>query len=179
MRTSKEWWQETRSDPAGFRAWLVKQHRGEVTAADRIGRLAESLAPGDRRRRTLSVIAGQERRHSEWVLALLRARGVEPDPSGAEERYWREAVPAAPSFEAAAAVGAHAEAMRLERIREIASDESADEDVRSAFGRILRDELFHERAFREMAGPEAMSAAEPAHRAGTESLGLQLLGLHP
>ena len=40
--------------------------------------------------------------------------------------------------------------MRLERIRVICDDEDAEEDIRSVFQRILKDEEWHEAAFRKI-----------------------------
>lgn len=115
----------------------------------------------------------QERKHAGWVLGLLQTRGVEPDTSNAEKRYWQEVLPEIESFETGAAVGAHAEAMRLERIRAICCDQEAPQDVRDVFQRILKDEVFHEQAFRDMAGREAMQRTAGAHERGRELLGLE------
>lgn len=172
-KSSARWWEEIKSNPAKFDTWLIKQYRGEVTAADRIERFAAEYAPDEKSRKTLSVIASQERQHAAWVLDLLVARGVTPSLEHAEERYWSATLPSIESFETAAAVGAHAEAMRLERIRTIVEDENADIDVRSTFSRILKDEVFHERAFRKLAGSKAMKAVAPSHRKGRELLGLE------
>jgi rubrerythrin len=73
-----------------------------------------------------------------------------------------------------AAVGAHAERMRLERIEVIATDPEAPADIREVFQRILPQERFHERAFTELAGDTALDAAADAHE-----LGRQVLGLSP
>ena len=173
MRTSKQWWEEVKADPEKFNRWLVKQYRGEVTAASRIEQFAEKYTPAETVRTILDVIAGQERRHAKWILAILKSRGVEPSINDAERRYWNMTLPGIASFQTGCAVGAHAEAMRLERIRAIADDESSPADVRKTFQRILKDELFHEQAFRKMAGPEAMESTLASHRQGREVLGLE------
>lgn len=172
--TSKEWWSEVKNDPERFQDWLIKQHRGEVTAASRIERFAATLAPNDKCRKTLKVIAGQELQHASWVQGLLETRGISPDISHAEERYWREVLPEGDvTFEEVAAIGAHAEAMRLERIRTIIADDAAPADVRQVFQRIVKDEVFHERAFRKMAGAAAMSKTKASHERGRQVLGLE------
>lgn len=171
-RTSTQWWAEIKDDKARFDGWLKRQLVGEETAATRIREFAQKYAPDDRTRRTLDVIAGQEEQHAGWVRDLLVARGVQAGSEPAEKRYWRETLPEVGSFRTGAAVGAHAERMRLERIRAIADDESAPPDVRDVFRRILKDELFHERAFREMAGPEAMATTRASHERGLQVLGL-------
>jgi len=172
-KSSQKWWAAVKLDPERFNDWLIKQFRGEVTASERIVEFAEKYAPDDRSRRVLAVIASQERQHADWVLSLLQSRGLEPSIDGAEKRYWKETLPQITSFNDGCAVGAHAERMRLERIRTIASDESAPEDVRQTFSLILKDELFHEQAFREMAGQDALDATLSCHQCGMEVLGLE------
>lgn len=173
MKNSKVWWNEVKTDSVKFNDWLIKQYRGEVTAASRIESFAEKYATSSRDKKILKVIAGQEKTHANWVLDLLKSRNIKPDIEHAEDRYWKETLPEIESFETGAAVGAHAEAMRLDRIKAICEDELAPVDVRSVFKKILRDELFHERAFRNMAGVEAMLATENAHNKGKELLGLE------
>jgi len=173
MSTSQQWWAEVKADAARFNDWLVRQYRGEVTAAKRIESFRDAYARDAEPKRVLTLIAAQEERHAAWVLDLLRARGIEPDASGAEERYWREALPAVEDFETGAAVGAHAEEMRLARIRVICNDEEAPADVRSTFQRILKEEEFHARAFRKLAGQPAYFRTQGAHDRGMALLGLE------
>jgi rubrerythrin len=171
MRTTTEWWNETKTDPARFNEWLQKQYHGEVTAAERIERYCSSQAKPEWIK-TLKKIADQERQHAGWIAALLVARGLTPELKHTPERYWEQTLPQITDFESATAVAAHAEKMRLERIGAIASDESAPQDVRDTFERILHDEIFHEKAFSMMAGKPAMEAHREAHRKGLVALGL-------
>lgn len=172
--TSREWWSRTKADPERLLAWLFDQYRGEVTAADRILRLRDGYAQPDTRAfRTLTIIAEQERTHARWVAELLRERGAEPELRGvAEERYWGRTLPGIHDLETGCAVGAHPEAMRLERIEAIADDSEAPADVRAVFARILPQERFHERAFRALATPEALEQTRSAHELGRKVLGL-------
>jgi rubrerythrin len=172
MKTSKQWWNEVKADDAKFSDWLIKQYRGEVTAASRILAIIDQFDVTERARKVLTRIAGQESTHASWILSLLEARGITPSVEGAEERYWKQVMPAAVDFETTAAVGAHAEKMRLERIQVICDDESAPTDVRTTFKQILRQELFHERAFRKLAGPDAMAKTKYDHEQGRALLGL-------
>src|SRR5262245_12449106 len=111
MISSKQWWTQVKNDPTLFNEWLVKQHRGEVTAAIRIKRFAIAKAKDARSQRVLQVIAEQENTHAGWVLGLLKTRGIEPNVENAEKRYWKEVLPEGDtSFEEIAAIGAHAEA---------------------------------------------------------------------
>lgn len=172
MKTSQEWWAEVKADPAKFNDWLVKQYRGEVTAAVRIRAIATRFRVEPRIHCTLNTIAAQEQLHAQWVRELLIARGIQPDTDGAEERYWKAVKPAMVDFHATAAVGAHAEEMRLERIRVIVADEAAPPDVAAVFRRILPHEVWHASAFREMAGEVAMKDTQYTHELGRALLGL-------
>lgn len=172
-KTSQQWWNEVKGDPKRFNGWLLRQFRGEATAAERIVEFADKYAPDVQTKRILYTIASQEATHADWVLQLLKTRGIEPDVSGAEKRYWKETLPDITSFETGAGVAAHAERMRLERIKTISEDPTAPADVKETFTRILRDEQFHERAFREMAGPMGLEVTLDSHRRGRKALGLE------
>jgi len=173
MKTSKQWWDEVKNDPARFTAWLLKQYRGEVTAADRIEAIAMQ-AENPAQVNALMKIADQEAQHAKWIFSLLETRGIKADEDrdNAEKRYWATVKTSITDFNTAMAVGAHAEAMRLERITAIAFDDEAPADVRDVFKLILADELWHERAFREMAGDEAMALTKPSAEDGRRVLGL-------
>lgn len=170
--TSQRWWERTKNSDKQLHEWLQKQYRGEATAAGRIERLRDRLARDAHARRTLSVIAAQERKHAAWVKTLLDRRGIASDTAHAEERYWVEPLAQICDFETGCAVGAHAEKMRLARIEAICADETAPADIREVFLRILPEERFHERAFRKLAGPAAMVATLEAHELGARALGL-------
>jgi hypothetical protein len=170
---SQTWWQTVKADPAAFNRWLHDQYRGERSAAERIELLRDRFAArGSRAFHVLSVIAAQERRHAHWIGGLLAARGEPIEPSHKADRYWQRTLPGIRDLETGAAVGAHAEAMRLERIAAIAGDESAPADVRAVFRRILPQEQFHQRAFAGLATPEALEATRAAHQLGRAALGL-------
>ncbi|PSM30873.1 ferritin family protein [Haliangium sp. UPWRP_2] len=173
---SLAWWVKTRQDEHALNHWLLDQHRGEATAARRILTLAERFTgPGSPEHRLLARIADQERRHADWVAGLLVARRL-PVPvqlDTARERYWKHALPVISDLASGAAVGAHAERMRLWRIRAIAADPQAPADVREVFLRILPEERFHERAFRRLAGEAALRAALDGHERGMAVLGLR------
>ena len=172
-RTSEEWWANVREDEGQLNRWLEKQYHGEVTAAERILDFARTYTePDTRAARLLNIIAGQETDHAKWVGDLLVARGIEPVVLEKPERYWEQTLPKIGSFASGAAVAAHAEHMRLERIGVIAHDLSAPQDIRTVFDRILPQEVFHERAFRSLAGPDAMEATIEAHQQGRQEIGL-------
>lgn len=172
-QTSERWWAEIKRDPARLRGWLLDQYRGEATAAERIELLRRRFAePGSRSDRVLRVIAQQERRHAGWVAQLLVARGIPVQIEAVRSRYWEQTLGGIEDLETGAAVGAHAERMRLERIEAIAADPQAPADIQAVFARILPQERFHERAFRSLATPETLAMTADAHARGREALGL-------
>lgn len=177
MNMSTQWWSETKADASKINAWLVKQYVGEITAAMRIRNVTEQYKDGlGRSYAVLQKIISDEERHAGWVGELLTARGIElpvVNKEEAEQRYWAEVLPTIESFEDAAAVGAHAEEMRLHRIMAIAEDADAPADIRDVFQRILPDEQFHAKAFAAMSSQEALIKNEGNHRRGLEVLGLE------
>lgn len=172
MKTSKQWWDETKADPVKVNNWLQQQYTGEITAAGRIVDFGDKYAATDKEKKILNFIADQERTHADWIKTLLVTRGIEPKLSNPNKRYWKEALPGISDFATGAAVAAHAEAMRLDRIRVISDDEQAPADIRFTFMKILKDEIGHERMFRQLSNPAALEATLGHHEAGAKSLGL-------
>lgn len=173
MKTSREWWLATKSSEAAMNDWLVRQVIGEREAAARIEQfiLANEGLPATVVR-AVRKIAADERRHASMVQKLLDTRGVSADENHSA-RYWPQVVSAATlGPKEACAVAAHAEKMRLERLRVIAADTDAPADVRSCFKSILADEEWHERVFRQAAGSDAMAATLSAHLNGTAAINL-------
>lgn len=171
MKTSLEWWNETKQSEEKLIGWLKKQYTGEVFAAVRVAELTQK-APNKKAAGLLSVIATQESQHANWIKDLLDARGVEVEVGDPNTRYWKETLPAIEDFITACAVGSHAENMRLERIKVIVDDEKSPKDIRDVFTRILAEESFHARAFTRMTTKEAIEATKDNHLRGLNSLGL-------
>lgn len=174
MKTSQEWWNEVKASEPKLIEWLTDQYRGEATAVSRLQVLLDKFVDLPKNaRHTVERIMKDEAKHSEWIKQLLVARNITiPEVNHEAERYWPETIKFIETSNQAMAVAGHAEAMRLERIRVIASDDSAPTDVRAAFQAILPDEEFHERAFKAFAGEEALEQMLPHHKVGMEALGL-------
>lgn len=174
MKTSAEWWTGLKNDPERFTDWLRDQYHGEITASIRIKAFKDLYAKDVNPifRINLNHIAWQESMHAKWIGQLLQARGVAPEVLQKEERYWNETLNGIDSFQTGAGVAAHAELMRLERIRVICKDPEAPEDVRKVFQKILPEEEFHARAFSDMAGAFAMAMTAKAHANGMAAIGL-------
>lgn len=173
-RTSHQWWEEVKANPEKMKDWLLKQYTGEVTAADRIIQLRDRHDDDltFHQFKTLTAIANQERKHASWIEDLLLARGIQAEVGDPNARYWKETLKDLNDFETTAAIGAHAERMRLERIRVICEDTSGPEDIREVFLKILPEEEFHERAFAEMTTPNHLERTLANHEAGAAALGL-------
>jgi len=166
-RTSEEWWQQTIADEEATIHWLQNQYHGEATAVERIREFSNDFVERDSKNaRILDIIANQETNHAAWMGELLVARGVEPVLLNKVDRYWSVNAPRIDSFENGAAVAAHTERMRLERLCVIAADVTAPADIRTTFERIVPQERFHERAFRKMAGEDAMLHTLDDHQRG-------------
>lgn len=185
MHTSLEWWNKTKASKNALNSWLIRQYRGEVTAASRIIRLGEKFSDTipSGYQSVLDTIAKEEARHAGWIKDLISGHSLDlrrsmniaaAELNKAEERYWKDALSGIDTFEKGSAIAAHAEAMRLERIRTIAEDEDCDRDINEVFNLILLDEEFHERSFRAMTTDSAMSETLSNHQAGMQALGLEI-----
>ena len=175
-RTSQDWYDSIKHSPDKVSAWLKDQYHGEVTAAIRIRELILCYAPPTGHANwadTVELIASQEEAHALWVGELLRNRGVEPATLIKDERYWDNTINQITDWDSGCAVAAHAEKMRLERIRVICADPATPPDIADVFGRILVQEEFHEKAFREFSTDDAKSRTLEGHLAGLNALGLK------
>jgi rubrerythrin len=173
MKTSKEWWLQTRDSVEKINHWLKNQYHGEAVAAARIRKY---ILPNMEGKYEFMVerIADDEDKHAQWIGELLSARGITPEILKKEERYWNEVMTEDFTSDGnyVAAVAAHAEEMRLERIKVIMEDEESPADIRKTFINIYKDELFHAKGFRLIAGDTYYNAASEKHAKGLEALGL-------
>lgn len=172
MRTSQQWWDVVKNDKIKINEWLVKQYRGEMTAFERILDVIAKYDMTEKARKTLVVIAKQEAKHGHWIYDLLWKRGIDGDLTGAEDRYWSQVKDAMEDFETTCAVGAHAEAMRLERINVIVNDPDTPSDIYNVFYLIQQEEQFHAKAFAALAGDDAIARTKGQHEKGLNILGL-------
>lgn len=176
MQTSKEWWEATKNDPEALVEWLKKQYYGEVTAGFRIAELfiAKTNELPDHPK-ALTRIIGEEFLHAIWIKSLLLARGVTDFTTcNGTDRYWKEVLSddSTQSLEELAAIAAHAETMRLERIRAIVADPTTPEDIWHVFRNILPMEAGHARIFNDLTTLEMLEATKDNHLKGVNALGL-------
>ncbi len=173
MKTSQDWWNDTKSSPEKMVNWLKNQYHGEAVASERIRKFILPHFEG-KYHFMVERIADDETRHSEWIALLLSSRGIEPKILEKEERYWKTVMTDDFSSDGnyAAAVAAHAEEMRLERIKVIMDDNNAPNDIQTTFKNIYKDELFHAKGFKLIAGDDYYNKASENHAKGLEALGL-------
>lgn len=173
MKTSKEWWDETKASPEKLVNWLKNQYHGEAVASERI---RQFILPNMEGKYEFMVekIADDEDKHASWVGKLLLDRGITPEILQKEERYWKEVMTEdfTNNGNYAAAVAAHAEEMRLERITVIMNDSESPKDIQETFKNIYRDEVFHAKGFKLIAGDDYYNQASENHAKGLEALGL-------
>jgi len=175
MQTTEQWMNKILSSTDELNHWLQRQYVGECLAAKRISELQIDEDVPQQYAYTLTEIAHQEYNHSEWVKQLLIDRDI-PIPEVTDEgvRYWKAVLPEAITFEDLAAAGHHAEAMRLVRIRVLASNPQVPDDIRAVFQRILPDEEWHEKAFAQMSNEDSIAHMQQYHEAGLQLLGLEV-----
>lgn len=168
MQTSLEWWNEIKESPEKLNQWLQKQCYGEFQAYKRISDLSIKFDSPQ-----LDHIAFQELTHFHWIRKYLVARGIS-EINEHEERYWKQVKTSSfSSLGDLAAVGYHAEAMRLERIIVIANNtDSRYIELSEVFRSIERDERGHVAAFRHMSSDLQRELAKVDHEQGMISLGL-------
>ncbi len=154
LRTLRAQWPAIRMQPNWVENWLQGQFSGEVDAvASMEDLLATFLRDPTKGRQVLLLerIVRDERDHVLWIGQLLQARGVKPRAIAPGE-----VLPGMDTCQHGCAVASRAEALRAGEIRLVIADEWVPTDVRDAFRHILGDEVFHERAFRRLAGDPAM-----------------------
>lgn len=176
MRTTQEWWNETKSDPEKLAHWLRRQYVGEMAAVNLLSELlitygsqADSSEWDD-----VHTVMCQEASHARWMKRVMDKRGISPEEGAStDRRYWAEVKPAVNSFAEGCAAGYHAESMRLERIRCIAAETDPEfADLAAVFKRILPHEEWHEEVFDKMRKGHDLTRY---HEKGLESLNLLMV----
>ena len=175
-KTSEQWWNEVKNNEILFTEWLKKQYHGELSAAYRISALWNKIGGGTYQEdKIIDTIIKQEETHAEWIKSLLISRNIKAEYLiDHKARYWDIALKDITNIQELAAIAAHAEEMRLERIKTICADEDAPEDVSEVFQKILKDEEFHAQAFKEITTTEEYEKRKENHKAGAEAIGLVL-----
>jgi hypothetical protein len=178
MKTTAQWWAETKNDETKLARWLQRQYVGELAAVNLLSEMILKFGADmtDAQWHDIHKVMMQEATHAKWMNELLDARGVLPEKDAdPTRRYWQEVLPAVDDFEKAAAAAYDAEHMRLYRIREIANDVEGNRldlrDIRETFQKILPHEEWHEEVFGSMRGNARL---DEMHQRGLAALSLVL-----
>jgi len=167
MKNSVVWWNEINQNEILLNIWLKNQYLWEAISSKRIRDFSKNYCASEKYAKILELIAIQEDQHASWIRELLESRGL---PIGILENEGR--YPAISCFEDGMAVAARAEEERFEKIRIVANDTKTPSDIRVAFRKILKDEVFHITVFRHMATEETYSKTSVTHLVGLEAFGL-------
>lgn len=174
MKTSKQWWESVKNNQSLLNQWLMNQYHGEVKAAEKIEQLILSKEAPESQKRIIRIIIEQEKKHAVWIGQLLITRGITPKVLEKKKRYWDKTLSQIVDWDTSCAVAAHAERMRLERIRVICEDKDTPEDIRIVFEKILVEEEFHAATFDRFTTGDALLATSDKHEAGMKELGLEI-----
>jgi hypothetical protein len=162
MKTTAQWWVETKNDEEKLAQWLRRQYVGELAAVNLLSEMMLKFGADmtEEQWENTHKVMLQEATHAKWMKGLLDVRGITVEKDAdATRRYWQEVLPSVDDFEKASAAAHDAERMRLYRIREIANDANAPEDIRATFQRILPHEEWHEEVFASMRGDARLDEA--------------------
>lgn len=162
MHTTRDWWAETKSDPEKLAHWLKRQYVGELAAVNLLSEVLLKFGADMTKKQWHDVytVMQQEALHAHWVKGLLDSRGLSVDKDAdPQRRYWMEVLPEVDDLQKAGAAAYDAEHMRLYRIREIAQDTEATQDIREVFAKILPHEEWHEEVFSELRGSARLDEA--------------------
>ncbi|MEY2786521.1 MAG: hypothetical protein RL277_2733 [Planctomycetota bacterium] len=174
MRTTAQWWDETRSSETRLIDWLQRQFHGEAYAVSLMHHFL-ALYEDDMEqwvKPNFHFIAKQEALHAKWVGQLLFKRGVQPRMLDKRERYWGEVRHHIHSFDTYCAAIHLVENMALAKDVAISAHPATPADVHEVFRRLKVDETFHAGFYGLLAKPEALEEMSVHHRRGMEAIGL-------
>jgi rubrerythrin len=175
LRTTLQWWNDTRAYESKIIDWLRRQFHGEAYAVKLMTFFLEKFARNEPEWacKTLRVIVQQEALHAKWIGELLRRRGVEPTLLQKKERYWNEVRPYIDSFESYCAAIKLVESMALHKDIVISSHPDTPGDIREVFRRLRVDETFHAGFYGLLARPDELERMRVHHDNGMQAIGLQ------
>lgn len=165
MKASQEWWNKTKTSPIKLAYWLQGQVYAEEQAYNRIKALADKYSSP-----VLHKIAIDELRHSLMIGQCVAQNNID-FINFYEERYWKEVNLQFENLEQIGAVGYHAEAMRLERIKVIAQDKDFI-ILADIFKKIQKDVEYNVEAFKSLTTEQEIEIAAIDHEQGMIALGL-------
>ena len=147
-------WADMKQQPHWLEKWLQGEYNGETHAVTTMRELLKTLEGQAGKEKAVLVVQQvlrDEANHIALIGQLLKVRGVIPSTSKPFTP-----LPGMEEPEAGSAKCSYAEAVRAGQIRVVVEDPDTPEDIRGVFSLILREESFHERSFRTLAGEQVM-----------------------
>lgn len=177
IKVTKKWWKECLNDTEKLEHWLVGLYNNEKDAEERFINFAESYCHDNKPYFDIFMgIAGQERNHAIAVEKILEDRGIKKyQKSTKNGRYWRNTLPCVCDIKTAAAIGAFAETLSLNRMRIIIKDPSIPKDLVELFKLIEPEESYHAKVLRNIATKYGMDSVKDCHDKGLAELGLKIV----
>lgn len=171
------WWDKCLSDKEKLEHWLVSLYNNEKDAEERFIHFANTYCLNEKDAYdTFMNIASQERNHAVLVEKILKNRKISLyEKSSKDGRYWRNTLPCICDVKTAAAIGAFAESLSLNRMRVIINDPNTPEDLRELFKVIEPEESYHAKSLEKIATSFGMKSVKDCHDKGLEELGLKIL----
>lgn len=177
IQATKNWWNKCLNDPEKLEHWLVALYNNEKDAEARFTSFGITYCYNDNEaHRTFMLIAEQERKHAIMVEEIFKNRNIKLyNKSSNDGRYWRNTLPCICDMQTAAAIGAYAEGLSLQRMRVIIKDPNTPNDLKRLFEVIEPEESYHAKILEKIATKYGMKNVKNCHDKGLEELGLKIL----
>lgn len=153
IQITKKWWYDCLNNPEKLQHWLVSLYNNEKDAEERFKNFADDYCKNDKEAYDLFyMIADQERNHAILVEKIINNRGITLyEKSSKNGRYWRNTLQCICDKETAAAIGAYAEGLSLQRMRVIIRDKNTPQDLIDLFKIVEPEEAFHAKSLEKIA----------------------------
>lgn len=177
LQATKNWWHKCLNDPEKLEHWLVALYNNEKDAEVRFASFGINYCYNDKEaHKTFMIIAEQERKHAIMVEEILKNRNIKLyNKSSNDGRYWRNTLPCICDMQTAAAIGAYAEGLSLQRMRVIIKDPNTPIDLKKLFEVVEPEESYHAKVLEQIATKYGMKKVKDCHDKGLEELGLKIL----
>jgi rubrerythrin len=173
---TQKWWNNCLNNSEKLELWLVSLYNNEADAEERFKDFANTYCvKGSEEYELFYQIANEEANHAILVEKVLEERGIALHKKSSKNgRYFRNVMPCVVDRKTAAAIGAYAETLSLNRMRVIISDENTPEDLRKLFSIIEPDESKHVKILSKIATKYGIKAVKDCHDKGLDALGLKI-----
>lgn len=175
-KLTENWWKKCLDDKEKLEHWLVSLYNNEKDAEERFKDFANKYCEvGSEEYNVFMEISEQEANHAVLVERVILNRGATIyQKSSKDGRYWRNTLPCICDKKTAAAIGAYAESLSLNRMRVIIKDEQTPEDLKEMFKVIEPEESYHAKSLKKIATKYGMDKVKDCHDKGLDELGLKI-----